>query len=81
MSAAWLSFAGIVITFLTSVVGWLSTHRKVNAVKTDVEVVHGLVNEQHDILVARKDQLQSALVAADVPVPPKPKRRGSGGHL
>jgi hypothetical protein len=61
----WLVFAGILVTFLTSVVGFLSTRRK-------VAEVHVLVNSQlHDVL-DRVAQLTGALEHAGVDVPPKP---------
>lgn len=39
------------------------------SVRTELEVVHRLVNSQHDLLVARVEQLTEALEDHAVPVP------------
>lgn len=65
---SWLVLAGILVTFVTSVVGFLSTRRK-------VAEVHVLVNSQlHDVL-DRVSQLTVTLEAAGVDVPDAPKER------
>jgi hypothetical protein len=72
---SWLVFAGIVLTFLTSVVGFLQSRQnkaKIKVVDTKVEGVHVLVNSQHDDLVDRVTQLTETLERADVEVPDPP---------
>jgi hypothetical protein len=62
---SWLVLAGVVVTFVTSVIGFLSTRRK-------VAEVHVLVNSQlHDVL-DRVSQLTVTLEAAGVDVPDPP---------
>jgi hypothetical protein len=62
---SWVVLAGIVITFVTSVVGFMSTRRK-------VAEVHVLVNSQlHDVL-DRVAQLTLTLEGAGVDVPDPP---------
>jgi hypothetical protein len=66
---SWLVLGGIIITFATSVVGFVSTRRK-------VQEVHVLVNSQlHDVL-ERVDQLKATLAAAGVDIPDKPSPSG-----
>lgn len=52
------------------------------SMRHEVSTVHGLVNSQHDALVARIDQLTAALVAAGVQVPhdDTAKTRTGGGR-
>lgn len=61
----WFVLAGVVITFATSVVGFVSTRRKVSE-------VHVLVNSQLHAVLERVTQLTAELERADVPVPPPP---------
>jgi hypothetical protein len=61
----WIVLAGIVLTFATSLVGFISTRRK-------VAEVHVLVNSQLHTVLERVAQLTAALHSADVPVPPAP---------
>ena len=60
------------LTFLTSVMGYLSTRLKIKAVDGKVDRVGHLVNSQHDDLVNRVNQLTGTLNDAnmDVPAPP-----------
>lgn len=62
---SWLVFAGIVLTFLSSVVGFWQTRRKIRE-------VHVLVNSQLHAVLDRVTQLTGTLHEAGVAVPPKP---------
>lgn len=57
--------SGIVVTFLTALVNFLSAIRS----RKRIEEVHILVNSQLDAVVHRVAQLTEALEAADVAVP------------
>jgi hypothetical protein len=64
----WLVLAGIVITFLTAIIGAvasLGNRKRINE-------VHVLVNSQLHTVLTRVDQLAGALRAADVDVPDPP---------
>jgi hypothetical protein len=68
-----------VLTFLSSLLGYLSTRQKIKAVDGKVDGVHELVNSQHDDLVDRLDkserrgtQLTGTLNDAGVQVPDPP---------
>ena len=58
-----------VLTFLSSLLGYLSTRQKIKAVDGKVDGVHTLVNSQHDDLVNRVTQLTGTLNDANVDVP------------
>jgi hypothetical protein len=69
---SWLVFAGIVLTFLTSVTGLISTRRKVGALQVQLD---GNLSKLMDTLGIERDrsgQLGDALKDAGVAVPPKP---------
>jgi hypothetical protein len=61
----WVVLAGVVVTFATSVVGFVSAHRKIGE-------VHVLVNSQLTAVVERVSLLTATLERAGVEVPPEP---------
>jgi hypothetical protein len=58
-----------VLTFLSSLLGYLSTRQKIKAVDGKVDGVHTLVNSQHADLVNRVTQLTGTLNEANVDIP------------
>ncbi len=64
-------FASVLLTFVTSVIGFLSARRKVAAVQVTVD---GRMSQ----VVARVDQLEAALRDNDVPVPHTTSDTGKG---
>lgn len=64
VAAGWLRFdVGLILFAACAIlVVLVATHRS-------VEVVHGLVNSQHDAMVERIDELLDALTAAGVSIP------------
>jgi hypothetical protein len=70
----WFVLAGVVLTFLTAVIGFLQTRRKLTE-------IHVLVNSQlHDVLT-RVTQLTGTLEAAGVDVPDPPGHGEQGERL
>ena len=70
----WLTLAGVVLTFATSVLGFVVSLRKIQA-------VHVLVNSQlHDVLM-RVTQLTDTLHSAGVDVPAAPGHGEAGERL
>jgi hypothetical protein len=65
---SWLVLAGIVITFITSVVGLAATRGN----RQKIAEVHVLVNSQLHAVLSRVDQLKETLQAAGVDVPDPP---------
>jgi hypothetical protein len=61
----WIVLAGVVVTFMTAVLGFLQLRRKVAA-------VHVLVNSQLTTVIDRVAQLTQALTASGIDVPPPP---------
>jgi len=69
----WLVLAGVALTFATSVLGFLVSLRKIQA-------VHVLVNSQlHDVLM-RVTQLTGTLHSAGVDVPAPAAGHGEAGE-
>jgi hypothetical protein len=73
---SYLVLAGVVLTFLTALVSWLSTRGKAKKIATSIGEVHVLVNAQLTAVVARVDQLVTTLKTAGVPVPEPPDKTG-----
>jgi hypothetical protein len=70
--ASWGALAGLLLTFLTALLGYLQSRR--NAAK--IAEVHILVNSQLADTVARVAQLTDTLTAAAVEIPDPPKTSG-----
>jgi hypothetical protein len=71
--------AGVVLTFLTALLGWLKSRQ--NAAKLTVQTekiaeVHVLVNAQLTAVVDRVSQLVATMKAAGVAVPDPPDKTG-----
>jgi len=64
-SNSWLVLAGLVVTFLTALIGWWSTRSK-------IQQVHVLVNSQLKTVLDRVDQLTGTLHGAGIEIPPAP---------
>jgi len=72
---SYLVLAGIVLTFLTALVGWLSSRgnaKKLTKQTGQLAEVHVLVNSRLKTVVERVDQLVTTLQVAGVPVPDPP---------
>ena len=65
----WFVLAGLVLTFLTTFVGFLQSRR--NAAK--ISEVHVLVNSQLHAVLDRVEQLKGTLVGAGIDVPDDPR--------
>jgi hypothetical protein len=70
----YLVLAGVILTFLTALTGWLKSRQ--NGEK--IAEVHVLVNAQLTAVVARVGQLVATLETAGVPVPPDPGGPATG---
>lgn len=68
----WGTLIVAVLTFLSSLLGYLATRQKIKAVDGKVDHVGHLVNSQHDDLVNRVTQLTGTLNDANVDVPAPP---------
>jgi hypothetical protein len=75
--SSYLVLAGVLVTFLTAVLGFLATRQKIGEVEHKAEEIHVLVNSQLQAVVARVSQLIDALEHAGVAVPPN--KNGAGG--
>jgi hypothetical protein len=64
----WYVLAGLILTFLTSLVGWLQSRRNTSRIGD----VHVLVNSNLKAMTARVAQLTGALEKAGTEVPPEP---------
>jgi hypothetical protein len=69
---SWGTLAGLLITFVTALLGYLQSRR--NAGK--ISEVHVLVNSQLADTVARVGQLTETLTGAGVEIPEAPKSSG-----
>ena len=70
----WLVLAGVILTFLTALIGFVVSLRKIQA-------VHVLVNSQLHEVLARVTQLTGTLEAAGVDVPDPPAHGEAGERL
>ena len=61
----WFVILGIVLTFLTALVGFITTLRN----QQKIQEVHLLVNSQLDTVLKRVQQLTKALESSDTDVP------------
>jgi len=76
---SYLVLAGIVLTFLTALLGWFKGRQSVAVSKENadkIQEVHVLVNAQLTAVVARVGQLVTTLKEAGVPVPEPPDPTG-----
>ena len=65
---SWLVLAGVVVTFLTSVTGFLASIGN----RRKIAEVHVLVNSQLNTVLSRVAQLTGTLESAGIDVPPQP---------
>jgi hypothetical protein len=71
----WLVLAGLILTFLTAVLGFLQSRRNTSKIAE----VHVLVNAQLHAVLDRVEQLTGTLKDAGVDVPSKPGTGPAGG--
>ncbi len=64
-----ITLAGIIVTFLTAVLGLVASLRN----HKKIDEVHVLVNSQLQAVLTRVTQLTGALETAGVDVPPEPE--------
>jgi hypothetical protein len=64
----WYALAGIILTFLTALLGWLKSRKN----GKQIAEVHILVNSQLTTVIARAAQLVTVLEDNNVPVPDAP---------
>ena len=68
----WLAMAGIIATFVTTLLGMILNRNRTNAVSAKVDDVHTLVNSNLTVAQNRNEQLTAALTAGNVNVPVSP---------
>jgi len=66
----WFILAGLIVTFLTTLVGYLQSRRNTKKIGQ----VHVLVNSQLNTVLARVAQLSKALTDSGTDVPPAPEK-------
>lgn len=69
----WLNFVGIVLTFLSALVGFIIVFRKQNAIHVLVDGNLSKVMIKLGISQARNTQLTETITDAGMDVPPKPE--------
>lgn len=75
-----LSFQNVVyIIGCIVILGFAAVIAIIISMRNELEIVHNLVNSQHDELVNRVEQLTEALEASSVPVPEPVPLRHYGG--
>jgi hypothetical protein len=68
----WVAMAGIIATFITTVLGMVLSRNRTNVVSAKVDDVHTLVNSNLTAAQDRNEQLTAALTAGNVNVPISP---------